>query len=152
MEPFQHEGLWWDPDEPTRRWAGTIRFDPRNEISLALIAEVTDPREIFTRRDNYDRLFGVTPDGTAITLLRCYERMSTGGSLFGGAAPRAIELGANKMIVGFYAESVDPLLTSASVVFRSANEWRGYMGFGRHDNTVSPPNLAIHYTGTDPIV
>jgi hypothetical protein len=149
MEAFQHEGLWWDPSDPSRRWAGTLRFDPKSEIKLSLIAEVADPREIFSKRENYDRLFGVTPSGTAITLLRCYERNST-GVIFGTAAPRAVEIEANALIVGFHADDVDPPIVSASAVLRSLNEWRGQSGL-EHDRTVARPNIAIRYTATDPI-
>lgn len=149
MEPFQHEGIWWDPRDPSQRWVGTLRFDRRDGIGLTLTVPVEKP-VLFPDLREHDILMGLTSDGKAVTLLRCFER-SSHGHLFGAGSPRTLEVHANALIVGFHTDVADPPLTSASVSFRHMDEWWGRSGL-EWDSSVKQPDIAVRYTNTEPLV
>jgi len=149
MERFQHDGVWWDPRDPSERWVGTLRFDRRDGIGLTLTVPVEKPA-LFPDLREHDVLFGLTSAGKEITLLRCFELSSHGG-LFGAGAPRTLEIHANALIVGFHTDSADPLLASVSVSFRHIDEWWARSGLN-WDRSVKQPDLAVRYTSTEPLV
>lgn len=146
---FQHGGVWWDPRDPSQRWVGTLRFDRRDGIGLTLTVPVEKPA-LFTDLREHKIMLGLTSDGKAVTLLRCFER-SSHGQLFAAGSPRTLEVHANALIVGFHTDFADPLLTSASVSFRHMDEWWGRSGL-EWDSTVKQPDIAVRYTNTEPLV
>ena len=149
MESFQHDGIWWAPNDPGQRWVGTVRFDKRNEITLKLTVPVERP-VLKSPRQSYDSLLGRTTDGTAITLLncRCYKRPAFDG-LFGDA-PKAIALIANSLILGFHVDTVDPLISSASILLRNVTGWWGRSGL--EVDMAKYPDLVVRYTPPDSLV
>lgn len=149
MEPFEHDGVWWDPRDPSQRWVGTLRFDRRDGIGLTLTRLVEKP-VLFPKLREHDILLGLTSAGKAITLLRCFE-LSSRGQLFGAGAPRTIEIHANGLIVGFHVDVADPLLASVSVSFRNMDDWWGRSGL-EWDSSVKQPDLAVRYTSSEPLV
>lgn len=149
MESFQHDGVWWDPRDPSQRWVGTLRFDRRDGIGLTLTVPVEKP-ELFPDLREYDVLFGLTSAGKEVTLLRCFD-LSSRGHFFGAGAPRTLEIHANALIVGFHTDTADPLLVSVSVSFRHMDDWWGRSGL-EWDSSVKQPDLAVRYTSTEPVV
>jgi hypothetical protein len=149
MEPFQHDGVWWDPRNLSQRSVGTLRFDRRDGIGLTLTLPVEKP-VLLPKLREHDILFGLTSAGKAITLLRCFE-LSSRGQLFGAAAPRTVEIHANALIVGFHVHVADPLLASVSVSFRNMGDWWGRSGL-EWDTSVKQPDLAVRYTSSEPLI
>ncbi len=147
QQHFEHQGLWWDPADPNDRWVGTLSFDRRDGIALSLVEPIRSPR--FGGVESPALIHGVTTDGKAVSLLRCYEaasRMRLGGA----GALRTITVSANALIFGFHASELDPLLSSASLSLRHLSEWWGRTGLGQ-DATVDQPNVVVRYTATDPL-
>jgi hypothetical protein len=148
-EQFEHTGAWWDPADFSRQWAGSLRFDRREGLSLRLTVTVDRPT-LSPVGEIYELLHGVTAAGVRITLFHCY-RVSSRGSLFGLAAPVDVEIHANAAVVGFHTELADPLLLSVSLSTRHLNDWWGGSGI-EWDQTVKSPNIVVRYTGVDPLV
>ena len=149
MDSFQHDGIWWNPNDPNQRWVGTVRFDKRNRITLSLTVPVESP-ELESPRQSYDFLLGHTTDGKAITLLDCYCYKRTGFGNFFGDAPRVIALVANSLILGFHVDTVDPLISSASILFRNMSGW--WERSGLQVDTAEYPDLVVRYTTSDSLV
>ncbi len=149
MESFQHDGIWWDPNDPGQRWVGTVRFDKRNEITLKLTVPVESP-VLKSPPQSYDFLLGRTTDGKAITLLdcHCYKRPAFGG--FFGDAPRVIALIANSLILDFHIDTVDPLISWASILFRNMSRW--WERSGLEVDTAKYPDFVVRYTPLDSLV
>lgn len=147
MSPFQHEGIWWDPREPGAEWVGTLRFDHRDGAVLTVTVPTDKPQFLPPLRQ-YEVIHGVSTEGQALTLMRCFDRF-TRGSL--GGAPRPVEIFANAVIVGFHCDQPDPLLSSAAASFRHMNEWWGHSGI-QADPTVKWPDSAVRYTSAPALV
>ena len=118
---MRHDGIWWDPKDPAEQWVGTLRWDRKKGAALTLIIPRSRP-DPFAKEHGRDVLWGTTTDGTPITLIRAYHR--SGPSLW-GLSPHRVGIFANRLLVGFYADAVDPLVTSASVKFDHLGEWWG---------------------------
>jgi hypothetical protein len=147
MQHFEHEGLWWDPADRNDQWAGTLSFDRRDGIALSIVEPLRSPR--FGGGASPALIHGVTTDGKAVSLLRCYEtsvRMNFGAA----GASRVITVGANALIVGFHAEDTDPPLSAASLSLRHLTDWWGRTGLDL-DPTVERPNVVVRYTAADPL-
>lgn len=147
MDPFQHDGLWWDPRDPSTRWVGTLRFNQRDGAVLAVTVP-TDKLDFSPSLLAYDLILGVTTEGKAVTLMGCFDRF-TRGSLPG--VPRPIEIFANAAIVGFHCDNRDALISGASVSLRHMNEWWGRSGI-EVDQSVKFPNMGMRYTSTAPLI
>jgi hypothetical protein len=147
QQHFEHQGLWWDPADLNDQWVGTLSFDRRDGITLSLVEPVRSPR--FGGAESPALIHGLTTDGKAVSLLRCYEAASR--TNFGGAGTlRTITVNANALIFGFHAREIDPLLSSASLSLRHLSEWWGRTGL-EQDTTVERPNVAVRYTAADPL-
>lgn len=71
IEPFEMQGTWWLPDQK-RRVQGTLRFDPKDGISVALsepLAAGSTDNQTHTSKI----IHGVSSDGNKISLLDCIE-------------------------------------------------------------------------------
>lgn len=147
MEKFEHSGEWWDIRDPATRWTGILRFDPVEGALLSL----TDPTPdipasqalaaAFGRTlKEYDSILGTTTDGKAVTLLRCFDKSARGS--FQG--PRARDIFANAVLVGFHGDGSDPHISKASALFRYANVWWNQSGIVV-DPTVTFPDASIQY-------
>jgi hypothetical protein len=88
----------------------------------------------------YPLLLGETSTGKAVTLLRCFDSKVGGGSFY--LRERAVF--ANAAIVGFHADSSDPLISRAFVAFRHVNAWFNQTGF-EDDESISWPDVAVRY-------
>ena len=147
QQHFEHQGLWWDPADPSDHWVGTLSFDRRDGIALSLVEPLRSPR--FSGAESPALIHGVTTDGKAVSLLRCYE--TTSNMRFGGgAALRTITVSANALIFGFHASELDPLLSSASLSLSHLGDWWGRTGL-EQDTTVERPNVGVRYTSADPL-
>jgi hypothetical protein len=147
QQNFEHQGLGWDPADPSDQWVGTLSFDRRNGIALSLVEPLRSPR--FGGAEFPALIHGVTTDGKAVSLLRCYETASRMN--FGRAgALRTITVGANALIFGFHASEIDPLLSAASLSLRHLSEWWRRTGL-EQDTTVERPNVVVRYTAADPL-
>ena len=91
---FEHDGVWWDPQNADERWVGTLRFDERDGATLTVVGPATDGNP-FQPMDIHDVILGVSADGIGITLISCYERSRSGAF---GPAPRRTEIFANHVI------------------------------------------------------
>jgi ApeA N-terminal domain 1/Apea-like HEPN len=147
VKSLRHDGVWWAPEEPTQKRVGILRFNGIDGARLELIVPADKP-DVFPELVSYDRLFGLTTDGKAITLMHSYERSSRGTL---GTTPRPIEIYANQVIVGSHCSSTDPLVSTVSARFRHLNEWYGRSGLSR-DAAVKPPNFSAQYSRPAPVV
>lgn len=144
---MQHDGLWWDPSEPSQKWVGTLRFDQRDGVSLTITVPTEKPT-LFPSLRTYDLILGVASSGKLFTLIDCFDR-STRGSLFG--VPRTVRIHANALIVGFHCDTTDPLLSTVSVSFLHANEWWARSGV-ESDPAVKHPDFAARYRSSEPVL
>ena len=146
MKAVEHDGVWWSPDDPAKERVGTLRFDPVDGATLKLIVPA-EKFDLFPELAGYERLFGITTTGKAVTLIRCHDR-STRGTL--GRAPRPIEIHANELIIGSHC-AIDPPVSKVSVRFRHLNEWYGRSAV-RMNTAVKLPDFAAEYQAAPPII
>lgn len=147
MEPAEHFGIWWDPQNPDEEWAGTLRCDDKGRASLAVTVAADKPSPFPTLR-SYKRIQGVASSGKHFTLIDCWDS-STRGSFF--IAPRPSEIHANLLIAGIHCDDEDPPLSSVTVRFANAHEWLGRSGF-EYDSTLPVSDFAARYRGSLPVV
>ena len=75
LVPFKHEGLWWKPDLPGERIAGTLSYDPVEGSNLSLLGQfgglkkVGDPLS-----EKLPVIHGITKDTGEVTL---FDNFST---------------------------------------------------------------------------
>jgi hypothetical protein len=83
LNQFVINGLFWLPEEPQRRVAGILTYNPGSPSTLELIGSLKEFLQInqfFTP----EIILGISLDGRPITLYRCFEknsRFSSGGPL-----------------------------------------------------------------------
>jgi hypothetical protein len=147
MRRFQYDGVWWDARNAGAQWVGTLRFDGGHGAVLAVTVPTDEP-DPFPPLQQYELIHGITTEGKAVTLIRCFDRF-TRGSL--SSAPRSVEIFANAVIVGFHCDRPDPLLSSAAASLRHMKEWWGRSGI-QADESVRWPDLAVRYTSEPPLV
>jgi hypothetical protein len=136
---FEHHGVWWDSSAPEHRWVGILRWDPTDGAALSLT--LTEGDEL--PPDTSEVMVGVTTSRTRITLLKCFRRHAQ--IVFGGApGPRAVEVFANEVLVGFHCDRRDPLLSSASVSFQHLGEWWGQHGM-KHEVGKDSQHVGVQY-------
>jgi hypothetical protein len=139
MDGFEYLGEWWDIQDPSHRWSGTLSFDP---VEGAILT-VTDPTRtggFFGKLREYDAVLGETTSGKDVSLIRCFDR-SLGGAL---GKPGSREIFAHAVLVGFHGEGRDPVVSAANVVFRHAAAWWGQSGISL-DHSVRWPGASVHY-------
>src|SRR5262245_48139323 len=132
------DGYWWNPETPEELWAGSLSFDPAEgaHLSMALKDRPPPPRTL----SHYPVIHGHAVNGRAISLLGCFDRSSRYSST--GIEERHIF--ANRVIDGFLAESDDPSIASAEVLFQGLHAWIMRSGFAQ---SLRPPfNLDLSYT------
>jgi len=147
VKSLRHDGIWWAPEEPTKSRIGILRFDPVDGARLDLIVPAEKP-DFFPELATYDRFFGLTTDGKAITLIHCHER-STRGTL--GAAPRPLGIYANQLIIGSHCSSDDPAVSSVSIRFRHLTDWFGRSGVNA-DAAGAPADFVARYSRPAPVL
>jgi ApeA N-terminal domain 1 len=139
MDSFEHAGFWWNPLTPDTKWPGTLRYSPTDGSVLTLI--LPPPKRFAFFNDEfpeYKVLVGETKTGQPITLFRCFYRNRD-------------EIFANAAIVGFHAESDDPLISTAAVVVQHIGDWwgRGSINF---DHSIELPSFNAQYTKPDDVI
>lgn len=148
MGEIVHDGFWWDPREPERRWGGTLRFSANDGAILTVLVPTEEP-VLFPPLRSYDIILGVTTAPKPVTLFRCFDR-TTRGALYHGV-PRNVEIFANAFVVGFHSNTPNPPISTVSVSFRSLDTWWGASSI-RLDPNSTWPAVAVHYTPPPPIV
>lgn len=83
MEEFDRKGLWWLPQYPDHRVAGTLKFDPEDGAVLELIGDsfAKDVTELFAAQNVINTIWGSTEKGDSVTLQKCAQsggRLATG--------------------------------------------------------------------------
>jgi hypothetical protein len=138
------DGFWWDPKHPETRWPGTLTYGGPEGANLKLLFEraplsADALRQMFSNEiREYDFLLGDTTAGEKVTLLKAFNRSTD-------------KIFANAVIVGFHAESADPLISTAAVVFKHLDEWWDRAAISP-DVSLGFSNLTLQYTEPDPIV
>jgi hypothetical protein len=153
MQLFQHEGIWWTPAEPGVRWVGKLLFHPRDGAVLSIIEPLNGVRSFSFgggRTETYEVLHGRTTEGTAVSLLRSYERTSR-MNLSGAGASRTREIGANALIMGLHADTDDPLVSSVRASVHHLGDWWWESGLAL-DSTVARPDLVVRYAAPEPLL
>jgi hypothetical protein len=151
MRPLRLTGFWWDANNPSTRWAGTLRFTPQEGARLRLTIRTKSVALLDPSARPFDcgRILGVTTKGRPVTLFRCVATRYPSGGF--PAIPRSVRIQANAVIVGFHCDEPDPLLTSASVSFRHFGEWFGRSAI-EFDHSVQLPEVAARSQKLPPIV
>ena len=130
MTAFEHGGFWWDPREPETKWSGTLRFNPLNGAVLTRMI-AADPRLFFADAKEFDILHGETTGGLPITLLNAFERDHS-------------KIYANGVLLGFHADSTDPLIATAAGVIEQLEEWWHPRALA-DDPALAYPNVGVQY-------
>jgi hypothetical protein len=62
---FEETGIWWHPDRPEQKLAGTIKYDPRKGIHLEIVGDLSDQD---SRDIQFSSIFGMSENLNAHTL------------------------------------------------------------------------------------
>src|SRR5215469_8019867 len=73
MKPFECSGLWWAPDDPLSRAAGTLRFSHEKGLSLDLLGTLGESGGVVGVKKQPIILGSAdSPFGEAVTLKDCW--------------------------------------------------------------------------------
>ncbi len=124
MEKFEEKGIWWLPEKPDEKVAGTLNFDPRGRSTLDLIGAFRDWKEINELSKN-SIILGVTHRGKNVTLYRCFET-ATHASMPGFVSSSYL---IDTIFVGHHFEKVsDIVFKNISINYSYLEEWARVSG------------------------
>ena len=123
MTPFEYNGLWWTPDDPDNKVAGSLRFSDDEGLVLSLMGTIgKNPANFGEKKEPV--ILGHSHDskiGTSVTLRGCIRKGFTWGlsshsreSYFAGSSLFGIHL----------AASEEPLFSSCHLRLRGLQHWR----------------------------
>jgi len=125
MEGFEYSGIWWLPEDPEKRAAGTLKFDPKEGSRLDLIGTFKELKDLNVFREP-KIILGLTSNGKYITLYKCIETKFNIN--FPGFSNSSFLIG--MVIVGcHFAKEEDILFNSLSISYSNLDEWAGISGF-----------------------
>jgi hypothetical protein len=125
MEGFEYSGIWWLPENPEGRAAGTLKYDPKEGSQLDLIGTFKEPKDlnIFWKPKI---ILGLTSNGKYITLYKCFETKFNIN--FPGFSNSSFLV--SMVIVGcHFKKEEDILFNSLSIGYSNLDEWAGISGF-----------------------
>ncbi len=70
MEEFEHNGIWWLPQNPQAKISGTLNFHPGDGATLHLIGSFKGLKEL-NLLSHHSIILGITTQGKRITLHDC---------------------------------------------------------------------------------
>ncbi|WP_430626543.1 HEPN domain-containing protein [Sulfobacillus thermotolerans] len=111
---FDLSGLWWDPENPSVKWFGTVEFRHNTFTTITLWADQT----LFQKASH---LYGLTQNGEAVTLI---DLKNTGGSISSGqkGAIHAASFITKYMVVGAYV-TLETLYRHMAVEYTYIEYW-----------------------------
>jgi hypothetical protein len=123
--PLSTEGMWWWPDKPTERFAGTITFDSKGGGVLRLVGETVRGRYV-PKKWSFPMMRGQSMDSSQISLIYPWiaHQSSTSNGVF------RIELKFDSAIFGAWIDDIDsPCVTEIAANFEGTNVWAKDTGF-----------------------
>lgn len=133
MQPFKVSGVWWIPGRDADQVAGTLTFDGKAGIRLALLGAFTDPatpglQVALVGELRVDKIVGAA-EGNFFTLMDCLLL----GQRFQAPGIDTQEYHARIVLRG-YAPLIDDQFTRCVLRFECLTEWSGVSGFAVTDD------------------
>lgn len=131
IEKLEYTGYWWLPENPKKRFCGTLKFIPNESAFLDIMGHSADNTGNFEfmgseNPNEYDNLtrpeiiHGISSDGKAITLYRCHENHRTFPSLRFPKQTFDIDV----ILIGHHFKNLDDIkFKEISVYYSYLEEW-----------------------------
>ena len=128
LVPFEHEGLWWEPERPDARLSGTLSYDPVDGCKLSLLGQFSPAESLVNPLlATLPVLHGVLKIGRKVSL---FENLSAG---FHIRAPgiSTESYWPNIALLGDHIDSLDNYYTSeCEFSLTNLEEWLDHKPFG----------------------
>ena len=144
MENFVKNGIWWLPDAPEKRLAGTLTFDKENGGTLNIVGAFIDHIQNYIDRKtlNPSVILGKTTDGELTTLIECH---SIGSKVIISSIepPQSSTFSVTAILLGeHFATLEDVKFNSIEARYRHLDQWLEISGF---ETIRSPKGLTVNY-------
>ena len=142
LEP--QEGVWWFPADPSKRFSGTLTFDPADggRLKLTVMADRTAREDL----QEYKVIYGKTAKGQDVTLVDCFDSHISGSS---DLLQKVIFV--NLIYLGFLLpQESEENVREAIVHLRFLNRWFRISGI-EVEHHESPLDMTVFYRTPAPI-
>ena len=137
MQEFEHNGLWWLPENPDNKISGVLKFHPVKGVNLELIGSFRESIT-FNRFLNPGIILGITSNGKLVTLYKCLESQSL-TSIPGFTTSTFI---ASMVFLRHHFENEENIqFDSLSLSYSHLDEWVGITGFQEKTEIDSEKNF-----------
>jgi hypothetical protein len=75
MESFEEDGYWWQPENPEKRIAGRLSFNPDTGGQLSLLDDF-DGIERLGKMGDQITIHGISESGKKYSLFECWKNSS----------------------------------------------------------------------------
>lgn len=124
MERATYSGLWWLPEAPETKLAGTLEVYPSELSELRLVGSFKELTKLFEDTE-YPAVFGFTDRGRLISIANGLEKETK----FSSPGFSTQIIGAPLVLVGSHIRVEDAFLTEAFLGFTYLAEWIGQGGW-----------------------
>lgn len=144
LEKKSIRGYWWVDENPDRKVAGSLEYDPDEGIDLKLLSPLDQDLETLEADTlvDYDRIYGITEEGNEMTLMDC-KRGSTQINL-GGSGIQTSEYMVPAYIDGYaFVDGEDIEFSRVSVEYPLLDQWANQSGASIEFNMGEESNNAL---------
>jgi hypothetical protein len=131
MQSFDCNGIWWLPESPSKRLAGTLRFSAETGVDLSLAGAFADPPTTLEKKE-IPIVLGLLWDcslGEVVTLKRCRLK----ASYFGSRTIAREEYFADLLFIGMHLEREEDFFFSGmSIQLSGLPSWANTLSGLRH--------------------
>ena len=121
MESFEEDGYWWQPENPKKRIAGRLSFNPDTGGQLSLLDDF-DGIERLGKMGDQITIQGISESGKQYSLFECWKNSSSLVSLEFRPSGYLV----NTIIKGHFFQNLDDIrFDSFRVYFKSLDDWLG---------------------------
>ena len=126
MKDATWEGIWWAPDQPSKKVAGILVFAEREGATLTLLGSLRED-ELSPASYNPEILVGISSSGLNITVYKCFE--TSRNIVITGGFPTSTVKG-QMVLVGEHFDRPEAMQFSSMVVsYDQLGAWTRISGF-----------------------
>ncbi len=121
MESFEEDGYWWQPENPEKRIAGRLSFNPDTGGQLSLLDDF-DGIERLGKMGDQITIHGISESGKKYSLFECWKNSSSLGSLDFRPSGYLV----TTIIKGHFFQNLEDIrFDSFNIYFSNLGDWLG---------------------------
>ena len=127
---FEYKGIWWFPNDPDKKWHGTLKYSPLDRAKLTIEEYNISQESIDISDKNFpcqpEIILGETIDRKAITLQKCLREKTT----WYPPTNKQSSFSVKRIFINWHFENMkDIAFNTMTVSFNNLDEWVNINGF-----------------------